>query len=209
MSQRINFYSEKYRPRVDYLSLNHCASYLTFMMALIAVALTLQYVSQRSMTLGISELEADVGEWNAQIAELKKVIVARAKDPRLESAVSQLESEQKDKLTLRQFLQQEVPGNVVGFSQYLESLARYHVSGLRLTRIALGSGGESIKLTGEVLSGELVTNYLDGLGQSQIFSGRQFRQLKLERINAEEFPNQLPDGQSLIFEVSTVGRAGE
>ena len=106
-------------------------------------------------------------------------------------------------------MQQEVPGNVVGFSGHLEDLARYHVNGLRLTDISLKAGGEQISLKGEVLSGDFVTNYIDGLDQSPQFRGHEFRQLRLDRGESELVINQLPDGQSLVFEIATGGQAGE
>ena len=53
-------------------------------------------------------------EWQAQMTQLEQVIESRER-PVLELTAEQLERDQKDKLTLRQFLQQEVPGNVVGF----------------------------------------------------------------------------------------------
>jgi hypothetical protein len=79
---------------------------------------------------------------------------------------------------------------------------------LRLTDISLTAGGEQITLRGEVLSGEYVTNYIDGLDQSEQFKGHEFRQLQLNRSGSDAVANQLPDSQSLVFEIST-GSAGE
>ena len=56
-------------------------------------------------------------------------------------------------------------------SGHLKDLARYHVNGLRLTDISLKAGKEQIRLKGEVLSGDFVTNYIDGLDQSPQFQG--------------------------------------
>jgi hypothetical protein len=208
MNQRINFYSDAYRPKVDYLSLNLCAIYLGSFVGVLLLATLVQVVGQQSVRGKLAAAESAKVEWLAQIKQLEGVIEDRAKDPALEAVAAQLERDQKDKLTLRQFLQQEVPGNVVGFSGYLEDLARYHINGLRLTDISLAAGGEKITIRGEVLSGEYVTNYIDGLDQSDQFRGHEFRQLQLNRGTSESVANQLPDGQSLVFEIST-GSASE
>jgi len=208
MSQRINFYTDAYRPKIDYLSLNLCAVYLGSFVGVLLLITLVQVIGQQSVRSELAAAESAKEEWQTQISQLEGVIEARAKDPALEAVASQLERDQKDKLTLRQFLQQEVPGNVVGFSGHLEDLARYHINGLRLTDISLTAGGEQITLRGEVLSGEYVTNYIDGLDQSEMFKGHEFRQLQLDRSGSGAVANQLPDSQSLVFEIST-GGAGE
>ena len=209
MNQRINFYTDSFKPKIDYLSLNLSATYMGALMAVLMTMTLVQWFGQRQLRDDVSAALAAKAEWQVQMTQLEQVIELRAKDPVLELAAEQLERDQKDKLTLRQFLQQEVPGNVVGFSGHLEDLARYHVNGLRLTDISLKAGGEQISLKGEVLSGDFVTNYIDGLDQSPQFRGHEFRQLRLDRSESELVINQLPDGQSLVFEIATVGQAGE
>lgn len=209
MNQRINFYTDSFKPKIDYLSLNLSATYMGALMAVLMTMTLVQWFGQRQLRDDVSAALAAKAEWQVQMTQLEQVIELRAKDPVLELAAEQLERDQKDKLTLRQFLQQEVPGNVVGFSGHLEDLARYHVNGLRLTDISLKAGGEQISLKGEVLSGDFVTNYIDGLDQSPQFRGHEFRQLRLDRSESELVINQLPDGQSLVFEIATGGQAGE
>ena len=209
MNQRINFYTDSFKPKVDYLSLNLSAAYMGALIAVLLVMTLVQWFGQRQLRDGVSAALAARAEWQAQMTQLEQVIESRAKDPALELTAEQLERDQKDKLTLRQFLQQEVPGNVVGFSGYLEDLARYHVNGLRLTDISFKAGGEQIRLKGEVLSGDFVTNYIDGLDQSPQFRGHEFRQLRLDRSGSNMVANQLPDGQSLVFEIATGGQASE
>ena len=135
MNQRINFYTDSSKPKVDYLSLNLSAAYMGALIAVLMVMTLVQWFGQRQLRDDVSAALAARAEWQAQMTQLEQVIESRAKDPALELTAEQLERDQKDKLTLRQFLQQEVPGNVVGFSGYLEDLARYHVNGLRLTDI--------------------------------------------------------------------------
>lgn len=208
MMQQVNFYTAEFRPRIDLLSLNFCAAYLgvlTFVCSIYTGVQWWELAVVESEKRGLVDQKESI---QAEISALEAQIESRAKDPLLEAKALELERYQKDRLTLRQFLQQEVPGNTEGFSGYFEDLARFHINGLRITAIDLSQGGEHIRLQGEVVSGDFVTRYVEGLKRSDLFKGRQFRKIEVNRVKGSEpIDNVLPDGQSLIFEVST-GSAG-
>jgi hypothetical protein len=95
---------------------------------------------RRSLAMTLTAIDESNGALQLEIKRLEALIDARAKDPALEAEKNKLELSQKDKLTLRRFLDQEVPGNADGFSAYLADLARFHVRGLRLTDIRCVGG---------------------------------------------------------------------
>lgn len=68
-----------------------------------------------------------------------------------------------------------------GFVAPLQALAEQHPEGLWLTRIALHQGGTSMRLEGLSQDQELLPPYLQSLGQSETFKGRQFAQFNLQR----------------------------
>jgi hypothetical protein len=158
---------------------------------------------RRSLAMTLTAIDENNGALQLEIQRLEALIDARAKDPALEAEKNKLELSQKDKLTLRRFLDQEVPGNADGFSAYLADLARFHVRGLRLTDIRLLKGGADVQLQGEVMSGDYITNYIAGLDRSVLFQGKAFRNLKLDR--SSQVIDGLPDGQALVFEIQTGG----
>jgi hypothetical protein len=70
-----------------------------------------------------------------------------------------------------------------------------------LTEVELGQGGAAVRLRGEVLNGEYITNYIAGLDRSVVFQGKAFRNLDLDRTGT--VAEGLPEGQSLVFEIRT------
>ena len=179
--QSINLYSEALRPKVDWLSLNLFASYVGGILLILVVLSAVDLWDQGAVA---TEVASETGQREVlmqDIQSLEQLIESRAKDPVLEADMQALEAVQKDKLTLRRFLDQEVPGNADGFSAYFADLARFHVRGLRLTEVELGRGGAAVRLRGEVLNGEYITNYIAGLDRSVVFQGKAFRNLDLDR----------------------------
>ena len=201
MRQSINLYTAELKPRVDWLSLKYTLGYvgaLTFVLATVSAA---DLLSRRDLAAALTTAQVQQERWLAEIVELERVIEERAKDPALEAEVVQLERFQKDKLTLRRFLSQEVPGNADGFSTHFADLARYHGRGLRLTEVGLDEGGAKVRLRGEVVRGEYITNYIAGLNRSPTFRGKAFRNIELDRKGT--VIDGLPEGQSLVFEIRT------
>ena len=199
--QSINLYSEALRPKVDWLSLNLVAGYIGIFLLTLITASVIDLWDRRTVAMSAVSEATDLENLQQEIQSLEQLIQSRAKDPALEADMQALEAVQKDKLTLRRFLDQEVPGNADGFSAYFADLARFHVRGLRLTEVELGRGGADVRLRGEVINGEYITNYIAGLDRSVVFQGKAFRNLDLDR--AGTVAEGLPEGQSLIFEIRT------
>ena len=199
--QSINLYSEALRPKVDWLSLNLVAGYIGIFLLTLITASVIDLWDRRTVAMSAVSEATDLENLQQEIQSLEQLIQSRAKDPALEADMQALEAVQKDKLTLRRFLDQEVPGNADGFSAYFADLARFHVRGLRLTEVELGRGGADVRLRGEVINGEYITNYIAGLDRSVVFQGKAFRNLDLDRTGRVK--DGLPDGQSLIFEIRT------
>ena len=201
MRQSINLYTSELKPRVDWLSLNYALGYIGALVILLGLISAVDLLGRRDLAAALTIAETQQQRWLSEIAGFERVIEERAKDPALEAEVDQLERQQKGKLTLRRFLSQEVPGNADGFSTYFADLARYHVRGLRLTEVGLEQGGAKVRLRGEVVRGEYITNYVAGLNRSPTFRGKAFRNIELDREGT--VIEGLPEGQSLVFEIRT------
>ena len=182
MNQDINFYTREFRPRFNWLSLNLSLGYCGVLILVLMVVSLLEVFGQRQVMSALSEIERENQEWQSKIAGLQAIITERAKDPALEQRLAELEGFQKDKLSLQKFLNEGLSGNVDGFSAHFSDLARYHIEGLRLTGVDLRQGGQTLRLDGEVLSGELVTRYIAALGQSENFVGKSFTNLEMSLI---------------------------
>ena len=173
--QSINLYSEALRPKVDWLSLNLFASYVGGVVLILVVLSAVDLWDQGAVA---TEVASETGQREVllqDIQSLEQLIESRAKDPALEAEMQALEAVQKDKLTLRRFLDQEVPGNADGFSAYFADLARFHVRGLRLTEVELGQGGAAVRLRGKRFPAPPIAirfkRSIAGISGDKIFNG--------------------------------------
>ena len=65
----------------------------------------------------------------------------------------------------------------------LDGLARYRHPGVWLQRIALLHGGHEVELVGTAIKPEQVPEYLQLLGDKEIFAGKVFNHLQLSRLD--------------------------
>ncbi|MGH8353767.1 MAG: PilN domain-containing protein [Pseudomonas sp.] len=102
-------------------------------------------------------------------------------DPGLPLELARFESGNQQLQRLGEHLQLLDEQRGRGFVAPLQALAEQHPEGLWLTRIALHQGGTSMRLEGLSQDQELLPRYLQSLGRSETFQGRQFAQFKLQR----------------------------
>ena len=107
--QSINLYTDKFRPRIDWLSLNRCLVYV-LVVSLVPVMVSVKQ-SLESSDL-VAELTIQQGltkQRRSNLSSIRAEIDKQSKDPQLEATIVQLQAKQSDKLTLRNFLRQGIP----------------------------------------------------------------------------------------------------
>jgi len=194
MHQQINLYLPEFRKEKDILNVRFMAQALVVLVLILGGLTAFDYlrISQLDTALANSQTErqAAIERVNALIVQFGD----QSEDPALTARVRNLETELTEKRRLVQFMEGRDFGNTRGFSEHLSDLSRYHLSGLRLTNIALSNGGANISLQGEVLRGELVPMYLQSLSQGETFAGKTFQTVRLDSAGSDS---------SVQFSVST------
>lgn len=179
--QNINLYQRERRtgggPRVRHMGLGA---------AIVAVALAAHSAWLGWQLHSVSEF-AEVAEQQAQQAEAS-LSLARADfqeptlDPLLPQQLTALEAENRELQRLTDYLKALDAQRSAGFAALLQGLAdRHPPQGLWLTRIRLQAGGDALSLQGLTQDQELLPLYLQSLGQSSAFSGRDFARFDLQR----------------------------
>jgi hypothetical protein len=103
-------------------------------------------------------------------------------DPRLPLQLAEREAENRELQRLADHLKTLDAQRSNGFAALLQGLAdRHPPQGLWLTRIRLQAGGDDMALQGLTQDQELLPLYLQSLGQSSAFSGRDFARFDLQR----------------------------
>lgn len=103
-------------------------------------------------------------------------------DPRLPLQLAEREAENHELQRLADHLKALDAQRSSGFAALLQGLAdRHPPQGLWLTQIRLHAGGDDLALQGLTQDQELLPLYLQSLGQSTAFSGRDFAHFDLQR----------------------------
>lgn len=103
-------------------------------------------------------------------------------DPRLPLQLAEREAENRELQRLADHLKALDAQRSSGFAALLQGLAdRHPPQGLWLTQIRLHAGGDDLALQGLTQDQELLPLYLQSLGQSTAFSGRDFAHFDLQR----------------------------
>lgn len=105
-------------------------------------------------------------------------------DDSLQQELQQLRAEhqQLDWLSREALRQRSEHGT--GFSGLLEALSQRHLPGLWLDQLAFTRGGQHIELQGVLTRPELMTAWLQSLGNDGRLGGREFARLELLRDEA-------------------------
>ncbi|MFT5321215.1 MAG: hypothetical protein ACI934_001363 [Pseudohongiellaceae bacterium] len=198
MNQQINLYLAEFRKQKDWLDLNSMLSLIGVLLIVLLAVTGFEFWKVSTL-----ESELKISQQNRAIlaAETQQLIDSygvQSEDPEIRAGIIGLEEELSGKEILLSFLDGRDIGATDGFSGYLADLARYHLAGLRLTSVELGSGGNEINLDGEVLAAELVPLYLQSLRRGPSFRGKEFEMIRISEN--EEFDS---DSEFRIFNVAT------
>jgi sensor domain CHASE-containing protein len=108
-------------------------------------------------------------------------IGAPTESPLLNAELRALERQQQEKKMLLDYLTQQSFGNSQGFSKTLRTLSQQKIDNVWLTQFSLINGGHTITLHGEALQSSQIPLYIDSLGKSPHFQGKQFSVFQLQQ----------------------------
>lgn len=129
-----------------------------------------------------SQLEARRAQATQRLQSLSDNLGPRQSDPQLAERVLELQALRQQKLESLQVLSQGNLDDSTGFASYLDGLAQRRIRGLWLNDILIDQGGRSLTLAGRTHHQALVPSYLELLAKEQVYAGKQFAELRLDRV---------------------------
>lgn len=184
MTQNINLYeagSRKSRPRLGLVT-------LLYGVGAVAVVLSMVHVFVQFQVYGLNaELRRVQATLDAERAEAQKAsgqAGARKPDPQLEAEIARLRTEARQAQEAMAALKGGSFGEQEGFAEYLRSFSRRSLEGVWLTAFTVTGGGE-IEIRGRALRPDLVPGYIQGLNREELFAGRSFARLEMNRPAAQ------------------------
>jgi hypothetical protein len=133
--------------------------------------LTTVVAEQKSLSVRVTELEK-------KYPEPKENAVLKAKIHRLEMEI------QGQRQALSYFADKDNSSNSAILTS-LEELARHPSRGLWLRSVRMLQQGEQVELAGSALKATQIPEYLQMIGDKNIFAGKVFAQLKLKRMQEQ------------------------
>lgn len=130
----------------------------------------------------LAAAEAVAQESETRLAAAKASFVEPQLDERLPAELATQEESNRELQRLIAYLKALSQRQNMGFVAPLQALADHHPQGgLWLTGIQLNEGGTQMRLQGRSQNQELLPMYLEALGRSPVFNGREFARLDVER----------------------------
>ena len=119
------------------------------------------------------------------LAQAGTFSASRSKPADLEAQVKRAEAEVAARTRALELLRAGAAGHTTGFAARLEALARQHVDGVWIDRMALSGATGAMSLGGATFDANLVPRYLQNLAQEPVLAGARFDQLIIDRPNGK------------------------
>jgi Tfp pilus assembly protein PilN len=115
------------------------------------------------------------------LAQAGTFSASRSKPADLEAQVKRAEAEVAARTRALELLRAGAAGHTTGFAARLEALARQHVDGVWIDRMALSGATGAMSLAGATFDANLVPRYLQNLAREPVLAGARFDQLIIDR----------------------------
>ena len=192
MSQQINLYEDRLRPRHELAT----ARNLTVCTALVfvAVAALALWTSSdaKRKTEAATSVQKQLAEEQKSLADLAKVMADRKVSPALVSERDSLKVVLAQRQEVMTVLDSGQLGNTAGFSAVMTGFARQTLTDLWLTGFTVTMGGEGIEIHGRLFDPAKLPAYVQSLSAEPVFQGRRFAALEMRDVEPVDQPVAVP-----------------
>lgn len=139
----------------------------------------------RRLEQSAQQLQVEQAKQDQALAQASTFSASRSKPADLEAQVKRAEAEVVARTRALELLRTGAAGHTTGFADRLEALARQHVDGVWIDRMALSGATGAMSLGGATFDANLVPRYLQNLAQEKVLAGARFDQLIIDRPNGK------------------------
>lgn len=185
MSQEINLYESRLRPRREWATARNLGVCLLFVLAVTAGTAVWASRSAAQKVDAAAALQTQVKDMQEKLTAAAKAVAERRVSPALAAEVEQERSLLAERTEAMRLLEADSRENVPGFSSAMAGFARLTRHDLWLTSFRLGRGGQEIEIRGRALDASGIPGYVQDLGAQEVFRGRRFAALDLREWVAD------------------------
>ena len=183
MRQQINLYRDELIDKSEPFQSRQAGLVLVaavFFLALVGFYSYWQTATVKKEVVGLRQQQQIA---DARVIELETLYPKPQQSILLQEKIHRIEQQlQGQRKALDYFSKQDQKSNGKILTS-LEGLARHPQKGIWLRSISLLRGGQDVQLTGSALKPEQIPDYLQLLGEKNIFAGQVFARLKLNRLS--------------------------
>jgi len=183
MRQQINLYQDILIDKPEPLQSRQVGAILLVIVCCLGLLFAYSFYRANDLAVRVKKLRHDNAQASAQLAALQEQYPKPQKSVLLEEKVHRLERDIENSRNTLEFFDQNDDTNNAGILESLEGLAQHPFSGLWLRRIRLYDGGAEVQLSGSAVQADRVPDYLTLLGEKNIFGGKLFSRLKVQRLH--------------------------
>lgn len=181
INQKVDFYSDEFRPPVIALPAVKMVQYLGLAVVLLLAVSAALYYPVPELENEVQQLQGRLDAKKKELEETKRKYPKQVKSKALEAQLAALREQNHNKIRLLNYLKSDTLKDAQAFSHVFQDLNQFDHHQVWLTRIDVLSEGQSMRLTGLVSQPDVLPGYINGLKKANSFRGRSFNLFNLER----------------------------
>ena len=186
MSQQINLYEERLRPRVELATGRNLGVAALVLFAGMAGWSFWEGAEANRRAQAATESLQEVATAQEKVKELSQAVAQRKVAPELVAELDHAKAMIAARDEVIQVLDSGALGRTIGFSSFMLGFASQAQSDLWLTGFRIAAGGDEIEIHGRMLNPARLPDYVQRLNAVPVFQGRRFAALEIRQVNAED-----------------------
>lgn len=186
MSQQINLYAARLRPRREVLSGRRLGVALGLVLSWLVVQGWLAHAEAERSAAELGVLRSEVAARQATLVAVGKSLAERRVSAGLQAQIDGAKSLLANRQAVMALLDSGQLGNGTGFSAVMSGFSRQASSELWLTGFSVSLGGQEIEIRGRLLDSSKLPAYVQRLSAEPVFRGRRFAALDMRSVDPGE-----------------------
>ena len=192
MSQQINLYEERLRPRHDLATTTNLGIAALALLVLMAALAVVAQTDANRKSQAAALIDKRVADRQASLTALSTNVAQGRVSPELSSELEIAKSMLAARKEVMSVLNSDKLGNTVGFSALMAGFARQAQNDVWLTGFSISAGGEEIEIRGRLLDSARLPAYVQFLRNEPVFQGRRFAALEMRGVDPDDGKAQSP-----------------
>ena len=194
MSQQINLYEARLRPRHELATARNLGVCTLFLLVLMTALAVWTRVDADRKSDAAAMVRKQQGEEQEKMVALSKLIAERKVSPALTTEIEVTKAILAARKEVMAVLDSGKLGNSSGFSAFMSGFARQAQNDLWLTGFSVIQGGEEIEIRGRLLDPARLPAYVQRLSGEPVFKGRRFAALEMRDVEPDVKKAEPPAG---------------